>query len=46
MWDLGLMIAGPVLWIITKNKRWMILTLLGVVLFVVEVLLIAASAMQ
>jgi hypothetical protein len=35
------MLAGPVLWIITKNKRWMILTLIGVALFVVEVLWIA-----
>ena len=46
MWDLGLMVAGPVLWAITKNRRWMILTLVGVGLFVLEILLIAAGALQ
>jgi hypothetical protein len=38
-------VAGPVLWLITKNKRWMILTAIGALLFVVDVFYIASQMM-
>jgi hypothetical protein len=41
MSDLLLMIAGPVLWWITKNKRYMILTAFGLLWFFLDVLLLA-----
>lgn len=41
MSDLLLMIAGPVLWWITGNARYMILTVLGVAWFMLDVLLLA-----
>lgn len=41
MLDLALIVAGVLLAVITKNRRWLILTLLGALLFVAEVLYIA-----
>ena len=43
MIDLALIVGGPVLWLITKNRRWMILTVLGIAWFVIDVLYIAVQ---
>ena len=43
MIDLALIVGGPVLWLITKNRRWLILTVLGIAWFVIDVLYIAVQ---
>lgn len=43
--QMGFIFGGPLLWVITKNKRWMFLTLAGVAWFAIDVLLIARSMM-
>ena len=42
--DLLLIVAGVVLAFVTKNKRWLILTVLGIAWFIVDVLGIALAA--
>ena len=44
--DLLLILSGLILAFVTKNKRWMILTAIGLLWFVVDVLLIAASMVK
>ena len=41
--DLLLIVAGLVITFATKNKRWLILTVLGVAWFIVDVLSLAVS---
>jgi hypothetical protein len=43
--QLGLIFGGPVLVFVTKNKRWWILTLLGLAWTALDILLITASLM-
>lgn len=40
MIDLLLMVGGLVGWFITKNKRWLILTIIGIVWFILDVIFI------
>ena len=41
--DLLLIVAGVVLAFVTKNKRWLILTVLGIAWFTIDVLSLAVS---
>jgi hypothetical protein len=44
--DLLLIVAGLVITFATKNKRWLILTVLGIAWFCVDVLLIAMAGVR
>ncbi len=40
-----MIVAGPVLWFITKNRRWLAVSMVGIGWFVADVLLGAISLM-
>ncbi|HLC04090.1 MAG TPA: hypothetical protein VJK02_13715 [Anaerolineales bacterium] len=41
--QIGLIVAGPILWFATKNRRWLIFTAIGAAWFIVDVLLITVQ---